>query len=146
MLHNPLATNPAELALPYVEAVTSRESLDVTPEEERVLAELDVLTVEAEMNGYYFTSAGKALAVPISFEPDGRVKYVDFGSLAFEGNPATYSIVGIASILGRSSIRALCLTFDKVTLLPFFDSLPEDLLLHVPALAVDSMIRTDVSS
>lgn len=135
-------TNPAELALPFVDTIDTRSQLNIGEEEERLLVELDHLTDLADMHGMYFTQAGRALAIPVSFEADEHTTYVSFNSLTFEGRLATYSVVKIGRILGSTSVRALCLSFNEVTLLPFFDTLPEDQLLHVPALAIDSMSRT----
>jgi hypothetical protein len=59
--------------------------------------------------------------------------------LSSEGTFISYSRVVIGRIVGANAVRALCLSFDNVTLLPFFDSLRDDHLLHVPALAVSSM-------
>lgn len=140
----PIATNPAELALPFVDTIESQPLFDNSEEEIKLLTELDRLTDAANMSGVYFTQAGKALAVPASFEADEPVNFLDFNLLTFEGKLVTYSVIKIGRIIGSKSIRALCLTFDDVTLLPFLDKLPEDKLLHVPAIAVDSMSRTDV--
>ncbi len=142
MSYNPLATNPAELALPFVEAIDTRSELSIGKEEERILVELDHLTDAAHMHGVYFTQAGRALSIPVTFESDKPTGYTSFNSLTFEGRLVTYSVVKIGRLIGATSIRALCLSFDEVMLLPFFDTLPEDRLLHVPALAIDSMSRT----
>jgi hypothetical protein len=142
MDHNPLVTNPAELALPFVEAIDTRSGLSIGKEEEELLVKLDHLTEVANMHAVYFTQAGRALSIPVSFESDQPTSYTSFNSLTFEGRLVTYSVVKIGRLIGSTSIRALCLSFDEVTLLPFFDTLPEDRLLHVPALAIDSMSRT----
>jgi hypothetical protein len=138
MYSNPLITNPAELALPYVNTIDS----GISEDEERILVELDRLTALADMHTLYFAQVCKALAIPISFEADKPVSIENFGSLTFEGKLATYSVVKIGRILGGTSVRALCLSFNEVTLLPFCDNLPDDLLLHVPVLAVDSISRS----
>lgn len=129
--------------MPYAQSVETRSDFDNSEDEQRILAELDRLTEINEMAGIYFTQAGRALAIPVSFESDEVVDYIRFNLLTFEGKLATYSIVKIGKIIGATSVRALCLTFVDVTLLPFFDKLPGDKLLHVPALAVDSMSRSE---
>jgi hypothetical protein len=62
--------------------------------------------------------------------------------LSFEGRFKCYSKVMIGRIIGAGSVRAFCLTFDDVLMLPGFDRLPDDRLLHVPILAVDVMDKT----
>jgi hypothetical protein len=74
--------------------------------------------------------------LPVSFEAEQDIEVVQFRQLHFEGTFVTYSTVRIGRLIGRGAIRSLCLTFDKVTLLPYFDEIPEDQLLHVPAYAV----------
>jgi len=42
-----------------------------------------------------------------------------------------------------ADIDAVCLAFYNTLLLPFFERVPEDHLLHVPVLAVDSMQQAE---
>lgn len=139
----PFSSSPAELALNYVEVVDHRDELSISKEEERALQELDKLSEISNMHGSYFTQAGKALAIPFQFERDEKVTYLDYQGITFEGSLETYSIVKIGRLIGATSIRALCLTFNNVTTLPLFTDLPSEYLLHVPALAVDSMSKTE---
>jgi hypothetical protein len=142
MFYNPLVTNPAELALQFVDDIDIRSQLDIKEEETRLLAGLDHLTELANMHGIYLTRAGRALAIPVSFEADEPVDGSDFDSPMFVGRLVTYSIVKIGEIVEATSVRSLCLTFDEVTMWSHFDSLPKDQLLHVPVLAIDSMSLT----
>jgi hypothetical protein len=142
MFNNPLITNPAELALPYADKIEPSSKLDTSESEEQLLTELDRLTAIADMHSIYFAQVFKALSIPASFESDSTVSIGNFNSIAFEGKLITYSIVKIGRIIGQESVRALCLSFDEVTLLPLYDYLPTDHLLHVPVVAVDSMLRT----
>lgn len=96
------------------------------------------------INEPYFVQAGRSLAIPRCFEKDEEVIIRNFDRLAFEGLFKCYSKVEIGRIVGASSVQALCLTFDEVTLLPYFDDLPEDRLLYVPVMAVDSIDKTAV--
>lgn len=136
--------NPAELALNYVEVVNHQNELISTLEEEKALAELDHISEIGNLHGRtYFTQTNKALAIPFSFDRNENVQYLDYSGLTFEGELVTFSIVKIGRLIGQNVVRSLCLTFDKVTTLPLFIELPKDYLLHVPALAVNSITRSD---
>jgi hypothetical protein len=113
------------------------------PEDEKVLTRLgrDARELEFE-DQQYFVETSRALSLPVSFEADQPVRYGNLFKLAFEGTFKCYSKVLVGRIIGAKSVRAFCLTFDDVLLLPYFDKLPEDRLLHVPILAVDSMEKT----
>lgn len=88
----------------------------------------------------YFVSSGRSVAVPVSFEADKPVSSYDFNDgLDFSGTLVTYGSVRIDRTLGDNAMRALCLTFDNVTLLPYFNKLEEDKLLYTPAFAVRSI-------
>ena len=138
----PIIIDPANLAKSYV-ARLDGSRIENTKEENNILVELDRICEAANFNGQYFTQVNRAMALPVSFRVDEKVTYVKFNSLMFEGKFVTYSIVKIGRIIGASIVRALCLSFDDVTLLPFLDKLPNDMLLHVPVLAVDSMSRSE---
>jgi hypothetical protein len=113
------------------------------PEDERTLARLDQ---DAQDLGFddqkYFVEANRALAIPVSFEADKELSYGSFYQLDFKGTFKCYSKVMIGRIIGASTVRAYCLAFDEVLLLPDFDQLPEDRLLYVPILAIESMHTT----
>jgi hypothetical protein len=113
------------------------------PEDEKVLTKLgrDARDLEFE-DQQYFVETSRALAIPASFEADSPVGYGNFFRLSFEGRFKCYSKVMIGRIIGAGSVRAFCLTFDDVLMLPGFDRLPDDRLLHVPILAVDVMDKT----
>jgi hypothetical protein len=85
----------------------------------------------------YFVSAHRSLSIPVRFDANAPVSSFDFNEgLEFSGQLITFSTVRIGRNLGGNAVRALCLTFDNVTLLPYFDHLPEDRLLHTPAFAI----------
>lgn len=130
---------PAELAIPFVDSINTSKEFENTEEERRLLVELDQLTELANMHTMYFAQTGKALSIPVSFEADDSVKYRKFDYLSFVGKLETFSVVKIGRIIGATSVRALCLSFDEVTIFPNYDTLPDDHLLHVPALAIRSM-------
>lgn len=136
---------PSALAQPYAEDLVTSGELDdftVSRREEQAHVELDRL---AEQMGFfdstYFVDSGRSVLIPAAFEADEPLRVTHFQGLSFSGEFKTHSTVRLGSIVGRSAIRALCLTFKNVTLLPFFDRVPDELLLHVPALAVSDMRR-----
>lgn len=132
--------NPVEIALPVAEELIVNGRLDEfehTEYEARRLAELERIAIDLRfVDQQYFVSSGRSFLIPASFEADEDIDSVHFDSLTFSGEFVTYSTVRIGRLIGRSAVRALCLTFDKVTLLPYFDEVPADQLLHVPAFAV----------
>lgn len=140
----PLAppNTPHELAELRAEQ-TFTAAFDISAEDEHLLAELDHAAAELGFHGRsYFVEAGRAIIAPASFEADQDVPYFNFPGLTFEGQFATYSKVHVGRVLGGSSVRAVCLTFDTATLLPFFDPIEDGHLLHVPVLAVQSIEPT----
>jgi hypothetical protein len=138
--------NPASLAAAAIKAERlwqQQDSFQITPEDEQVLAHLEEVADSMDFLGQqYFVETSRALAIPLAFEDGEEKRYGNFYGLSFEGVLKSYSKVMIGRVIGANSVRAWCLTFDEVTLLPFFDGLPEDRLLHVPALAVDSIAQT----
>jgi len=113
-------------------------------EDERILVRLgqdarDLFFEDSD----YFVEASRALAVPESFEADQPVKYGNYFRLAFEGTFKCYSKVMVGRIIGKKSVRAFCMAFDDALIFPSYDKLPDDHLLHVPILAVDSMDKTN---
>jgi hypothetical protein len=113
------------------------------PEDERVLATLgqDARDLGFE-NESFFVKAGKALAIPASFDAAKPVYYREYYNVAIEGNFQCYSKVMIGRIIGEKSVRAFCLAFDEAFILPHLDYLEEDRILHVPILAVNKMQKT----
>lgn len=138
--------NPASLAATAAEAEMRwrrQDAFQITPQDEQVLAHLEKTAESLEfLDQQYFVETSRALAIPVAFEDGEEKRYGNFYGLSFEGILKSYSRVLIGRVIGAQSVRAWCLTFDEVTLLPFFDELPEDRLLHVPALAVDSISQT----
>lgn len=137
--------SPAELALPLAEKLVMQGYYDGfvsadTDEQAEVVA-LEAMADLAGMLGQqYLVSSGRSVAIPVSFEAGQPVRTFDFNEgLDFSGTLVTYGSVRIGRNLGGNAIRALCLTFDNVTLLPYFNKLQEDRLLYTPAFAVRSI-------
>jgi len=120
-----------------------RTDFAILREEEDMLIHLDACADRAKLDGTYFVETGRALSIPASFEADERIIIKDFYDLAFQAPFVAYTVVRVGRIIGAHSVRALCVTFDKAKLLPYFETIPEDHLLHVPVLAVDTIERTD---
>lgn len=135
--------NPADIARPYAEAIVSNRELEVKTEQKALLVLLDHEAEASQAAGTYFVEASRALSIPTSFEADESVNLFDYYGLSFEAPFTTFSIVHVGRIVGFNSVRALCVAFDKALLLPYFDHIPDDHLLHVPVLAVESMERTE---
>jgi hypothetical protein len=68
---------------------------------------------------------------------------VNFFKLAFEGKLACYAKLALNKPTGEDSVRALCLGFTDVTLLPSRDPMPNHMLLFTPVLSVDTIDPTD---
>lgn len=137
----PPITNPVELAAKRAEErALATTGFEMNRADEHTLAELDAA---AEMLGFignqYLLNSYRAFAIPAHFEAEGPVTHHQFMGLMFEGDFACYSKIHIGRIIGVTSVRALCLTFHNVTLLPYFDRMEDGDLLHVPVLAVDSI-------
>jgi hypothetical protein len=138
--------NPATIASPSAERVGRQPDVFARlPEDNRILSELEATAKDLDFTDeQYFVETSRGLSIPASFEAtaDHEITLHSFYKLAFEGVFRGYSKVQIGKIIGYGSVRALCLAFEDVTLLPFFDKLPEDHIFHVPALAVDSIDQT----
>lgn len=148
------SNSPAELALPLAERLVLEGHFDgfksANTDEHAELVALEAMADIAGMLGrQYFVSSGRSVAVPVSFEADQPVNTYDFNEgLDFSGTLVTYGSVRIGRDLGGNAMRALCLTFDNVTLLPYFDKLQSDRLLYTPAFAVRTidMLNTPKAS
>lgn len=112
---------------------------DTRNDELRMLANLEEVAYGLCMDGQWFVNSNRGVSVPKSHESSGSISYYNFMDLTFEGDFITYSKVIIGKIIGATSVRAVCITFDNVTLLPYFDKLPDDHYLHVPVLAINEM-------
>lgn len=133
-------TDPASLAAPLAEGMAIRSGFEHSPLDLHEIGGLEkAATTLGFMNQKYFVESRRSLAIPVDFDSDKDITYFNFMGLAFEGDFTCYSKVAIGKIIGVHTVRALCLSFEKVTLLPYFDTLPEDYLLHVPVLAVESI-------
>lgn len=138
--------NPAELASVAAKNVLYEpQEIDRDPDVYLTLSKLEGEAKALEfVDKKYFVETSRALSIPSSFESsaENTVTYHSFYKLSFEGTFRGYTKVAIGRIIGSGSIRAYCLGFEEVTLLPYFDRLPEDHILHIPALAVDSIDQT----
>ena len=140
---------PADIARPIAETIITRGTLDGwgnsaenNPFEHYVLSQLEETAVQQGMLDVpYYVESGRSLLAPATFEADETLSVYYFDDLHFRGELKTYSTVRLGRLLGGQTMRALCLTFDNVTLFPGFDSIPEADLLHVPVLAVRDMDR-----
>jgi len=139
-----VSANPASLALEDAKQVVFRGRSKIE-EDRRRLTRLDM---SADSFGFidnpYFVESSRSLAIPASFEADEEVRIGSFDRLAFGGLFKCYSRVVVGRIEGATTVDALCLTFDDVTLLPYFERLSEDRLLYVPVLAVDTISSTAI--
>ena len=133
--------NPAELARVRAEQNTNFD-FEQSEDDYGLLKEL---YYAAELCGFiessYFVHTNRGMIIPKDTNGD-KVSYHNFYGLSFEGQLLTYSKVHIGRLVGSNAVRAVCLTFNDVLLLPYFDKVPEDHLLHVPVLAVDSIDQT----
>lgn len=142
-----LPKTPAELAIPFAQDMFDQNLLDefkpATQNEQHSLIELERIAELYNMLGrQYLVHSYRSAAIPVSFEDDEIPSGHNFSEgLDFSGELVTFSTVRIGKSLGSTSLRALCLTFNNVTLLPYFDSLPDDQLLYTPAFAVKDMER-----
>lgn len=139
-----LPDNPFSLASIRAEegALSFTESFEgpISAEEERRVIELDYAASSLGFIGKkYFIESRKSVSIPFRCEDPDNVSYLDCVNLAFEGSFTTYSQVMIGKILGAHTVRALCMAFHDVTMLTYHESLPDDHLLHVPVLAVESI-------
>jgi hypothetical protein len=138
-----IPTNPVELAAIVAESSTS-QSFEIMPKDERALEELEL---GAEMLGFlnqeYFVQAHRGMIMPADFVSSERFTFKNLAGVTLEGKLVTYSKVHIGRIIGAGAVRAFCLAFESATLLPYFDTVPEDRLVHVPVLAVSSIEQTN---
>lgn len=134
--------DPVELA--RERAQDASYGFEMTSADLHALAELEA---GAEMLGFlhqrYFVEANRGMIFPQTLEREAQVSYTSLpDGVTFEGTLFTYSKVHIGQIIGRGAVRALCLTFEDVILLPYFDKIDDDKLLHVPVLAVNTASQT----
>lgn len=137
-------TNPAEVAADI--AMGAFEASDIFARNDRDYQVLSALEREAEVCGFtdeqYLVEARKAFSIPASFDASGPVVYRDFPDLMFEGTFRGYSKVMIGRIIGAGSVRAFCLNFEEVTIVPSWEHPPEDHLFCVPVLAIEEIDQT----
>lgn len=137
---------PAELAKPLAEQLIVRGELDgfttASQAEQDRLIELEKIADDLHMLGrQYIVHSHRSLIIPKSFDADDpEVSCINFNNgVDFSGRLVTYSTVRVGKLLGGTSIRALCLTFENATLLPYFDRVDDSELLHTPVFAVADM-------
>jgi len=130
--------DPIELSIIRAEDVPL-QAFDHTVTDERLLAELDFAARELELHGKrYYIESNRAFLLPVESDAGTKLTYTEFYGLTFEGEFSTYSRISIGRLLGSPhTVRALCIAVGSALLLPYFDNIPEDSLLHVPVLAVN---------
>ena len=142
--------NPAELALSRSQEILNIDFNDPTAilEEEQAVAELDAVSDIFGFFGRYFVESAQAFAIPLDYDSNQPVSVSNYGgSFMFRGNLEAHSVVKISSLhiswLESMDIKALCLMFDDVLMLPYFEFLDEDRLLFVPAESIDDIQRVE---
>jgi len=134
--------NPADLALPYAERMVMDgilDSFEPSTVEHQQLSELEIQADAAQMlNSRYYVKSGRSFIAPFAHEREvkGNGIHQFNNGLDFTGTLFTYSTLRLKRGIGDGAIRALCLTFHGVKLLPGLDDMPEGYLLHTPAFAV----------
>lgn len=108
------------------------------------LAELDRAAADLGFLGVkWLVETRRCISLPASFDRTEPVEAISFmDRLLLEGDLVTFSRVTVGKIMDGSQghkVDALCLTFEDVTLLPYFDTIPPNHLLHVPVLSVNSI-------
>jgi hypothetical protein len=135
--------NPAEIARPFAESFRMNSEFDHDFHKKITLPYLDKFADDLGLLGKtYFIETNKAYSIPATFEADEEVRFINFGKLSFEGPMDTHSVIQIGK-LGGYSVRALCLSFSDALLLPHFDRIPDDHLLHAPVLAIEDATKTN---
>lgn len=139
---------PAELAKPFAEQLVTSGELDgfssASQAEQNTIVELEGIADELKMLGrQYVVHSYRSMLIPKRFEAeDPEVQYVNFNDgIDFSARLVTYSTVRIGKLLGGTSVRALCLTFENATLLPYFDKVDDSELLYTPVFAVADMSK-----
>lgn len=139
-------TNPAELAQPYAVDLIYKKSFEELRVDEDELHVLNILGRAVRtlgLQGSYLVEAGRAFAVYEHHNPALPTDVINTRDLTFEGEFQEHTIVKFNGLEGGSIIRALCLAFKKVTLLPTFDKVSRERLLCVPVFAVEDILRTE---
>ena len=139
-------SDPATMAQPYAESLMLGGHIDTmthTEQEEQALKELTQIAFDSKMLfAKYIVKSHKSFITPATGQVQENVNVTHFDSgLTYSGKFVGFSTVRIGSIIGGNAIRALCLTFEETTLLPYFDELPSDKWLHTPAHAVKTMTQ-----
>lgn len=88
----------------------------------------------------YFVTSGKALLLPVK-KSDDEVATFEFPALSFTGELDSYATVRAQTLVRERAVRALCLAFNNVTLLPYMDKIPTRQQLYVPVFAVAAITR-----
>lgn len=146
-----LAGNPAELALPYADMLANgncMHSLEPSEDEAKALAELQQrATALGMIEKMYLVHSRRALAAPEKTESNKDVTGFDFNQgLDYLGRFVSYDTAPIKLALGGGSIRAVCLKFDNVILLPHLDNLEGDDRLYTPAYSVKTIELVETAS
>lgn len=136
--------NPATLAQPYAEKLLMNGDLDSIEHSDAELENLrDLMQLAYDtntLNARFYVQSRKSIITPATQESLHNVAVIHFNEgLDYSGKFIGYSTVRIGQLIGGNAIRALCLTFENTTLLPYFDQVSPDKWLHTPVHAVGDM-------
>ena len=138
-----IPTDPASLAAEANEKLFYAPDNWLDDETHEVRETLEYLGTMARTLDFtdrdYLVTANRALTIPekaVGGKVHESVTYGNLYDLAFRGTFSQYAKVQIGWITGGGSIRAYCLLFNEVKLVPENAGIPEDRLFFVPALAV----------
>lgn len=137
-----MPNTPVELASIVAEESIS-QSFEISDQEVHQLASLEY---GAEELGFlrrnYFVEAHRGVILPADCVSGERLTFINLMGVTLEGRFLTYSKVHIGRLAGGNAVRAVCMAFESATLLPFFDTVPDDQLVHVPVLSVAAIEPT----
>lgn len=139
-----LPINPVEIAKPFAADLMIGGHLDNFDVDEFVrntIVDLDFIAFKGGLlNKEYVVRSESSVLLPPVLDVE-EIKGVRFEKLQFSGEFMNYTTIQTRQKVGGGSLRALCLTFDNVTLLPDSHEVEEGHLLHVPVFAVSDIDR-----
>ena len=137
-----ILSDPVELAMTMAVHGFKNQEFDETQQDVKDLIVLDYMAEKAGLMGEWTISATRAFLTPAEFEADSDVVIQVFNRLNFKGEFGCYSRVAVGRLVGRRSVRALCMTFGEgIIISPSIEELDEGMLLHVPIFATDEVSR-----
>lgn len=136
--------NPAQLAYPYAAGLMKLRSFDAlerSEAEELMIAQLSHAVGVLGLRGSYLVEANRAwVKEPVFITRDKTIE--EFYGVGFEGNFFGHDVVKMDGVDEQHRIRALCLTFRNVMIVPDCIEVPPHEFVYVPALAVSEIVRT----